>query len=52
MGVKLSHPTWQMNGDVFYYNYTNDQQPLTVQMAVGGGFQTVGELFPIPAVHT
>ena len=51
-GVKLSHPTWQINGDVFYYNYTNDQQPLTVQIPVGGGFQNVGELFPIPAVHT
>ncbi|HLI65104.1 MAG TPA: TonB-dependent receptor, partial [Caulobacteraceae bacterium] len=51
-GLKLSHPTWQINGDVFYYNYTNDQQPLSVQIPVGAGFQTVGELFPIPAVHT
>ncbi|HLK23862.1 MAG TPA: TonB-dependent receptor [Caulobacteraceae bacterium] len=53
IGVKLSHPTWQINGDVFYYNYTNDQQPLSVESPLpGGGFQTVGSLFPIPVVHT
>jgi iron complex outermembrane recepter protein len=52
-GVKLSQRTWTVNADVFYYNYTNDQQPLTVQSPLpGGGFANVGELFNIPVVHT
>jgi iron complex outermembrane receptor protein len=52
-GLKLSHPTWQLNADVFYYNYTNDQQPLTVNSPLpGGGFTPVGELFALPSVHT
>ena len=52
-GLKLSHPTWQINGDVFYYNYTNDQQPLSVQEpGPGGVLETVGSLFNIPVVHT
>ena len=52
-GLKLSHPTWQLNADVFYYNYTNDQQPVTIQVPQAGGtFQNVGSIANIPEVHT
>jgi len=39
---------FQFNGDVFYYNWLNDQQPLTV--AQPGGV-LVSSLFNIPAVR-
>ncbi len=53
-GVKLTHPTWQINGDVFYYNYQNDQQPLTVQVPgpTAGSFVNTGLLFAIPRVES
>jgi iron complex outermembrane receptor protein len=51
-GLKLTHPTWQINGDVFYYNYTNDQQPLSVLQPGPTGFQVTTSLFNIPAVRT
>jgi iron complex outermembrane receptor protein len=45
--------TWgamlQFNAEAFYYNYQNDQQPLTVQEAVG---VSSSQIFNIPAVHT
>ena len=49
-GVKKSFGSlFQLNGAVFYYNYQNDQQPLTIQNSSGILFSDV---FNIPAVHT
>jgi len=40
----------QFNGAVFYYNFSNDQQPLGVPNAVTGTVQTL--IFNIPTVRT
>jgi iron complex outermembrane receptor protein len=40
---------FQVNGAAFFYNYQNDQQPLTIQNSTGVLFSDV---FNIPAVHT
>jgi iron complex outermembrane receptor protein len=49
-GVKK---TWgsvfQINAAAFYYNYQNDQQPLTIQNSTGTLF---ADIFNIPTVHT
>jgi iron complex outermembrane receptor protein len=41
--------TLTLNGAVFYYDYKNDQIPLTVQDAASGSL--VGTLFNLPDVH-
>jgi iron complex outermembrane receptor protein len=41
--------TFTLNGAAFYYNYYNDQVPLTVQSAAG---QLIPVLYNIPLVHT
>jgi iron complex outermembrane recepter protein len=49
-GVKKSlGSVFQVNGAVFFYNYQNDQQPLTIQNSTGVLFSDV---FNIPSVHT
>ena len=49
-GVKKSWGSvFQLNGAVFFYNYQNDQQPLTIQNSTGVLFSDV---FNIPSVHT
>ncbi len=42
--------TLQINGELFYYNYQNDQQPINV--ALPGLSTTTSEIFNIPAVDT
>jgi iron complex outermembrane receptor protein len=39
----------QFNGEVFYYAWKNDQQPLAVQTAAAG--VTAAQIFNIPSVH-
>lgn len=49
-GLKKSWGSvFQINAAAFYYNYQNDQQPLTIQNSAGALFSDV---FNIPAVHT
>jgi iron complex outermembrane receptor protein len=48
MGAKKSTGQYTINADVFYYNYYNEQTPLTIQAANG---QLIPELFNIPLVH-
>ncbi len=49
-GVKKSWGSvFQINGAAFFYNYQNDQQPLTIQNSSGVLFSDV---FNIPSVHT
>jgi iron complex outermembrane receptor protein len=49
-GVKKTFgSTFQINGAAFFYNYQNDQQPLTIQNSTGVLFSDV---FNIPSVHT
>jgi len=40
---------FQVNAAAFFYNYQNDQQPLTIQNSTGALFSDV---FNIPSVHT
>jgi iron complex outermembrane receptor protein len=47
-GVKKSTGQYTINADVFYYNYYNEQTPLTIQAANG---QLIPELFNIPLVR-
>jgi iron complex outermembrane receptor protein len=47
-GLKKSTSVFTLNGDIFYYNYYNEQTPLTIQTAQG---QLVPVLFNIPLVH-
>ena len=49
-GLKKSWGSvFQINAAAFYYNYQNDQQPLTIQNSTGVLFSDV---FNIPSVHT
>jgi iron complex outermembrane recepter protein len=48
-GVKKSNSVFTLNGDVFYYNYYNEQTPLTIQDPATG--QLIPELFNIPLVR-
>ena len=48
MGAKKSTGQYTINADVFYYNYYNEQTPLTIQASNG---QLIPELFNIPLVH-
>ena len=48
VGAKKSTGAYTLNADVFYYNYYNEQTPLTIQTAQG---QLVPELFNIPLVR-
>jgi len=49
-GVKKTvGTTFQVNAAAFYYNYSNDQQPLTIQNSTGALF---ADIFNIPTVHT
>ena len=47
---KLFGSIFQINGAVFYYNYQNDQQPLSVQNAATNTISSL--IFNIPSVHT
>ncbi len=49
MGAKKSTSTFTVNGDVFYYNYYNEQVPLTV--ANGATGQLIPILYNVPVVH-
>ncbi|HZC17172.1 MAG TPA: TonB-dependent receptor, partial [Caulobacteraceae bacterium] len=49
-GVKKTFGSvFQINGAAFFYNYQNDQQPLTIQNSSGILFN---DIFNIPSVHT
>jgi iron complex outermembrane recepter protein len=48
-GVKKSTGVFTLNGTVFYYNYYNEQTPLTIQDPKT--LQLIPELFNIPLVH-
>ena len=47
-GWKLNYHTFQLNAAAFYYDYQNDQQPLTVIVAS----TPIAEIFNIPHDHT
>jgi iron complex outermembrane recepter protein len=49
-GWKLSHDTFQLNSAIFYYDYQNDQQPLSALDPISN--QTISSIFNIPHVHT
>ena len=49
MGAKKSTGQYTINADIFYYNYYNEQTPLTIQDPTTK--QLIPELFNIPLVH-